>query len=174
MIELEAPEMSVSDRPFSENTFRGKPSAMNIFQQMNPSFYESLDKSFRSASFKNTEVIRRKAKAKSEKLQAKGILSKFGMSIEEAEVLFSYTYEEKGGKGTPCYILNKMLAERNDCIINYRGHILHLLKALHKLEPISTEGRTLYRGIDGKLLNFDDLHYKEGNELTWLRLRQHR
>ena len=45
--------------------------------------------------------------------------------------------------------------------------IVHFLQAPRKLKPIPTAGVTLYRGIDGKHLKFDDDHYKVGNALSW-------
>ena len=135
---------------------------------MPPNFYESLDKAFESAAFKNLTDIRKKSQEKVRKLTETGELGRWGMSKEEAEVLFSYSFEAANKKETPCYIMNKTLAERDvNTLRNHRGYILHLLKALRKLKPVSTAGTILYRGIDGKFLNFDDEHYKMGNTLTW-------
>ena len=170
--ELEAPEMTVSDRPFNENAFM-KASSLDIFQRMPQYFYETLDDTFKSAKFKNLAEIRKKSQENVIKLIENGELGKWGMNKEEAEVLFSYSFEAENTKETPCYIVNKALADRDDNNLrNYRGYILHLLKALRKLRPIPTitptRGRTtLYRGIDGKFLNFDDEHYKVGNTLSW-------
>ena len=166
-VQTEPPVMSMSDLPFSDIV--GKPSAMSVFQYMPSGFYENLSKSFESASFKNFSVIKEKSQERVRGLERNGTLNKLKMASEEAEVLFSYTYEEKEKKSnTPCYIMNKLLAERNDNrLMAYRGYILHLLKALRKLEPVDPRTTTLYRGIDGERLTFDDKHYKVGNIMTW-------
>lgn len=163
---VEAPEMTLSELPFS--SFKGQPSSLGIFQQMNPDFYEPLDESFKSAAFKKVDDIKTQSQNKVEDLVKKGILEELGVNKEEALVLFSYTYQAKPSKYSPYVIMNKVLAERNDNMLRtYRGYILHMLKALRKLEPVSSAGRLLYRGIDGKYLKFDKDHYEVGNEMTW-------
>ena len=170
--QFDAPEMTVSDRPFAECTFINA-SGLDSFQHMDPNFYVSLDAAFESAAFRNLAEIRRLAQENVRALAESGELDKLGMSRDEAEVLFSYSFETKGGKETPCYIMNRTLADRDsNALINHRGYILHLLKALRKLEPIPTStptgGRTvLYRGIDGRRVRFDEKHYKVGNRLSW-------
>ena len=57
--ELEAPKMTVSDMPFSD--FVGRPSALSVFDQMSPDFYEPLGKAFESSAFKNLADIRAKS-----------------------------------------------------------------------------------------------------------------
>ena len=164
--ELEAPEMTVSDMPFSD--FVGKPSALSIFERMPPDFYEPLDKAFESAAFKNLADIRAESQEQVEALANSGTLYSLGMSRGEAEVLFSYTYEAKERKESPYSIMNRVLTERDDNKLrSHRGYILHLLKALRKLRPIDPRTTTLYRGTNGKYLKFDKEHYQEGNTMTW-------
>lgn len=135
MVVREAPEICVSDMPFSE--FKGRPSALDIFQRMPPNFYEPLDKAFGSAKFENLADIRKKSQSNAGELAADGTLAQLGMSKDEAEVLFSYTYEAENGKDSPCYIMNRVLAERDvNRLRMHRSYVLHLLKALRKLKPI--------------------------------------
>ena len=164
----DAPEMCVSDMPFSD--FFVNPSALGILESMPQDFYEPLDEAFESAGFEDLENIKKKSQEKANELAMNGTLGSLDMNMEEAEVLFSYTYQAQKGKKSPCYIMNTVLAERNvNQLQNHRCYILHLLKALRKLKRVDTNGgRTiLYRGIDGKTMSFDEKHYQVGNTLTW-------
>ena len=159
-------DMSYSD----SNDFNVQPSIMDTFSRIPQDFYQTLDEALESAAFYNTDKIRKESQEKIKSLEESGTLSSLGISKEEAEVLFSYTYDdsENGHKYlTPFLEINKCLAERNsNATRKYRGYILHLLKALRKLKPVKTAGVTLYRGIDGK--NIDLLEsYKEGSTRTW-------
>ena len=83
-------------------------------------------------------------------------------------MLFSYTYEAKNHDDSPYRVINKALAERDDnALYNYRGYILHLLKALRRLRPVNPREVTLYRGIKGEFVKFKKEHYKEGSTMTW-------
>lgn len=165
---LEAPEMCVSDLPFSDS--KEKPSALETFQRTKPDFYKSLEDAFepfKTVSFKDNDEFKKKSQEIMAKLD-KNFINEHGIIKEDVDVLLSYSYEVSGGKDVPYRIINKILAARNDNGARaYGGYILHLLKALRKLKPYKANGTTLYRGIEGKFLKFDDEHYKVGNTMTW-------
>lgn len=168
VLQFDTPVMTISDLPYNDNSCV-KMSSLETFQHIPEDYYETLDKAFESAGFKDLAEIRKRSQDKVKTLTESGKLRTLGMSKEEAEVLFSYTFEVKKPekKEFPCYVINKVLARRDtNALRNCRGYILHLLKALRKLNPIKTEGVTLYRGIDGSFLNFDE-NYKEGKILSW-------
>ena len=130
---------------------------------MDKDSYQSLDDAFKSIGFLSLDKVYENFKKLSSISEAH--LEEIGITNDEAVTIHSYCYP---GSDAPYHKMNKALAERNDnAIRNCRGYILHLMKALRKLKPIKTIGTTLYRGIDGKYLKFDDEHYKEGNALTW-------
>ena len=140
-------------------------SGLDIFQQMPPGFYETLDVAFESAGFKDLAEIRRWAQKKARKLEESYKLGAMGMSKEGAEVLISFTYEGANSEDKPSYLINKAIAERNSNSLRaYRGYILHLLRTLRGLRPIRAEGTTLYKLADGRL---DEGLYRAGSTLTW-------
>ena len=85
------------------------------------------------------------------------------LSDVDALTVFSYTVED-GGDLKPYRVVNKTLAERNVKSAMVYPYIFHLLHALRKLPSYSGSG-TLYRGIDGKMLN--SATHQIGNTLTW-------
>ena len=137
MAQLDPPEKAMSDIPFVSIY---KSPSFDSFRHFGTEFYEPLDEAYKSAGFKNIKKIKEEASEKITELKKIGALDEFGITDEEAEVLFSYTYSPTGKankKELPYYIMNKVLAERNtNGIIKCRGYILHLLKALRNFKPV--------------------------------------
>lgn len=140
-------------------------SGLDTLQQMPPGFYETLDRAFEDACFKDLAEIRKWAQKKARKLEERGKLGTVGMNKEDAEVLISFTYEGGNSEDKPSYLVNKAIAERNNNSLRaYRGYILHLLSVLRRLRPIRTEGITLYRVADSRL--YEGL-YRVDRKLSW-------
>lgn len=164
--QFEEPKVRVPDLLYVDSF--EKPSALKILPKTSPIIYEPLSKAFEDASFENADKIIIESHHKMIELEEGGVLDTLGVSKDDAVVLISYSYEAEERGKAPSYVINKLLAERNDNDLRrYRWYLFHLLKALRRLEPIPAKGITLYRGIDGESLKFDKDHYSVGNILTW-------
>ena len=86
---------------------------------------------------------------------------------EDAAAIAMYTYDFglKDYESNPYRITNKSLAGRNYADLQKaRGLLYLIMTALRKLPRVT--GKTLYRGVRGKV-KLDEDHYIKGNVITW-------
>ena len=134
-----------------------KVSAFELLKTPPPycTFREAFDGAGFGCTYKELEELLR--------AKTKTINREKRLSDTDALTVFSYTVEA-GKELRPYRVVNKALAERSTSSLKVFPYIFHLLHALRKL-PLYRGCGTLYRGIDGVLLNNDT--HKVGNVLTW-------
>ena len=90
-----------------------------------------------------------------------------GFTEEDAAAIALYTYDfgAEDFENNPYRIINKSIASGNYNSLQQASGLLYLvMSALRKLPRVT--GRTLYRGVRGKV-DLDDGYYYNGNVITW-------